>query len=140
MTKKFETREEAAIYMIQNPGVELVSKSGIRYRWHMGSIDLLNLTGWWPSTMMDEPPYTLPEPKKEELPFSKGFAATLKKECCATCTDNFFRALYRQFREWSKDEDEARARAVAIEEIEAASVVNQIDDPVKYFKLKRGES
>lgn len=135
MSRKFETREEAAIYMIQNPGVEVVSEGGTRYRWHLGSIDLLNLTRWWPSTMMDEPPYTLPEPepKKEELPeLGSALREVLRTQCCASCTEHFFRVLLA--------EAEARAKRIADERIEAASVVNQIDDPVKYFKLKRGES
>lgn len=134
MSKKFETREEAAIYMIQNPGVELVSKSGIRYRWHMGSIDLLNLTGWWPSTMMDEPPYTLPEPKKEELPeLGSALREVLRTQCCASCTEHFFRVLLA--------EAEARAKRIADERIEAASIVWRDSGVIdRSYKLKRGES
>jgi hypothetical protein len=137
MTQKFGTREEAAKFMIDNPGVVLVDGVGDKVRWNCGGFEVLSsLNKWEYVCYLDPTPFTLPEPEKEELPFSKGFAATLKKECCATCTDNFFRALYRQFREWSKDEDEARARAVAIEEIEAA--VACWEPGCQAYKLRRG--
>lgn len=145
MSKKFATREEAAIYMIQNPGVEVVSSAGTRYRWHIGGIEFCDRYLWIRVNMMEATSYTLPvpEPKKEELPeLGSALREVLRTQCCASCTEHFFRVLLA--------EAEARARAVAIEEIERAWVWEDDSKPkaTAFFlkmppegsKLKRGES
>ena len=40
MTQKFETREEAAKFMIDNPGVVLVDGVGDKVRWNCGGFEV----------------------------------------------------------------------------------------------------
>ena len=66
--KTFSTREEAAVWLIQNPGREVKCEIGTRYIWNHGGLDYLEGKGVWrKSTCMDVGPYTevpLPEAEK----------------------------------------------------------------------------
>jgi hypothetical protein len=81
------------------------------------------------------------EPEKEELPLSEEFLQAFNKARGWVPNDadaNYLRSIYRQFREWSKNEDESRARAVADERIEAATIFCPGLDATVDYKLKRG--
>lgn len=135
MTQKFETREEAAKFMIDNPGVVLVDGVGDKVRWNCGGFEVLSsLNKWEYVCYLDPTPFTLPEPEKEELPeLGSALREVLRTQCCASCTEHFFRVLLA--------EAEARAKRIADERIEAASIVWRDSGVIdRSYKLKRGES
>lgn len=139
MSKQFNTHEEAAKFMIDNPRVVVVARRGNKFRWNCGGFEVLSSHNKWEYVCyIDQSPYTLhePEPKKEELPeFSGEFRAAYTEHFGGFQTvenEPYMRALLKEVRRIAKQ--------VADERIEAASVINQIDDEVICFKLKRGES
>ena len=118
MTQKFETREEAILKHLEQ--LEDFIFHGFVCYDTKSRKELAALI-----VSLKEP-----EPTAEDLPFLEEF-----------------REAYRQFREWDKQREadvDARARRIADERIEAATILNINGDQPRCvnepYKLKRGES